>query len=165
MSGLAGDTDNCSALGSLTIGDNVKIIAEHAFGYCQGLTSLEFGRSITSIAKCAFEGCTGLTKVTIPNSITSIAEGSFQGCSGIDTLTLGEGVRTIGKLAFQGCIALTAIYSHTAVLEADPECRGIFDGVNKSACTLFIPNEARKLYKSACDWADFKQKTLPKPKK
>jgi hypothetical protein len=119
---------------------------------------------MTSIAKCAFEGCTGLTKVTIPASITSIAEGTFQRCSAIDTLTIGEGVRTIGKNAFSGCIALTAIISYSGVLEAEPECRDIFEGVNKSACTLFLANENKKLYKSSCDWADFKIKTLPKKK-
>ncbi|MBR4593355.1 MAG: hypothetical protein IKO33_02095 [Bacteroidaceae bacterium] len=72
--------------------------------------------------------------------------------------------RTIGKNAFSGCIALTAIISYSGVLEAEPECRDIFEGVNKSACTLFLANENKKLYKSSCDWADFKIKTLPKKK-
>ncbi|MDD6980801.1 MAG: leucine-rich repeat protein, partial [Clostridia bacterium] len=61
-----------------------------AFYGCSGLTSVTIGNSVTSIGDHAFEDCTGLTSVTIGNSVTSIGYGAFSYCTGLTSVTFAN---------------------------------------------------------------------------
>ena len=165
--------DSCSGLTSVTIGNSVKSIGEGAFRYCSGLTSVTIpnsvtfigedacsgltsvtiGNSVTSIGQEAFCGCSGLTSVTIPNAVISIGYGAFSDCSGLTSVTIGNSVTSIGEIAFYGCSGLTKLVS----LAIEPPVCGyqVFEGVDKTACRLLVPEESINKYKTADKWEEF----------
>ena len=143
----------CSGLTSAIIGNSVKSIGESAFDSCSGLTSVTIGNSVTSIGQKAFCGCSGLTSVTIPNAVISIGYGAFSDCSGLTSVTIGNSVTSIGEIAFYGCSGLTKLVS----LAIEPPVCGyqVFEGVDKTACRLLVPEESINKYKTADKWEEF----------
>lgn len=143
----------CSGLTSAIIGNSVKSIGESAFDSCSGLTSVTIGNSVKSIGEGAFRYCSGLTSVTIPNSVTFIGEDAFSDCSGLTSVTIGNSVTSIGEIAFYGCSGLTKLVS----LAIEPPVCGyqVFEGVDKTACRLFVPEESVNKYKTADQWEEF----------
>ena len=99
----------CFGLTSVTIGNSVTSIGNHAFSDCSGLTSVTIPNSVTSIGDYAFAHCSGLTSVTIPNSVTSIGDGAFYYCSGLTSVTIANSVTSIGYYAFRNCSKLTSV--------------------------------------------------------
>ena len=144
---------DCSGLTSAIIGNSVKSIGESAFDSCSGLTSVTIGNSVTSIGQKAFCGCSGLTSVTIPNAVISIGYGAFSDCSGLTSVTIGNSVTSIGEIAFYGCSGLTKLVS----LAIEPPVCGyqVFEGVDKTACRLLVPEESINKYKTADKWEEF----------
>ena len=142
--------DSCSGLTSVTIGNSVKSIGEGAFRYCSGLTSVTIPNSVTFIGE---DACSGLTSVTIGNSVTSIGQEAFCGCSGLTSVTIGNSVTSIGEIAFYGCSGLTKLVS----LAIEPPVCGyqVFEGVDKTACRLLVPEESINKYKTADKWEEF----------
>ena len=145
--------DSCSGLTSVTIGNSVKSIGEGAFRYCSGLTSVTIPNSVTFIGEDAFSDCSGLTSVTIPNAVISIGYGAFSDCSGLTSVTIGNSVTSIGEIAFYGCSGLTKLVS----LAIEPPVCGyqVFEGVDKTACRLLVPEESINKYKTADKWEEF----------
>ena len=145
--------DSCSGLTSVTIGNSVESIGEGAFRYCSGLTSVTIPNSVTFIGEDAFSDCSGLTSVTIPNAVISIGYGAFSDCSGLTSVTIGNSVTSIGEIAFYGCSGLTKLVS----LAIEPPVCGyqVFEGVDKTACRLFVPEESVNKYKTADQWEEF----------
>lgn len=69
----------------------------------------------------------------IPYSVTSIGDGAFTNCNNLKKLV---------------CHATTPpVFAG--------ELWGAFVGVNKDACTLYVPQESLDAYKSAAHWKDF----------
>lgn len=98
----------CSALETLTIGDNVKSIPENAFSGFKSLTNIVWGPNLTTIGARAFYGCSGIEELNLPDSVTYIGDSAFQECTGITKLELGQNVKTIGNNAFASCRNLTS---------------------------------------------------------
>ena len=99
----------CTALSTVTIGENVKTIPAYAFRGCSGLTSIVIGDGVISIGNYAFRDCSGLTSVVIPNSVTSIAYEAFYGCTGLTSIEIPNSVTSIESSAFNGCTSLKDI--------------------------------------------------------
>ena len=168
----------CSGLTSVTIPNSVTTIGEGAFYGCSGLTSVTIPNSVTTIGSSAFEGCTGLTSVTIPNSVTTINYAAFYGCSSLTSVTLGKSVTTIGTGAFYGCSSLTSVTIPKSVTTigtgAFYGCTGltsikskvlnpdkvsmyssVFYEVDKSNCTLYVPQSTKGVYQATPQWSAF----------
>ena len=109
---------------------------------------------MTSIGNYAFSDCSGLTSIEIPNGVKSIGNWAFSGCSGLTSITIPNSVTSIGEMAFYGCYGLTSI---TCLAPNPPSCEGqyVFNGVDKSACILMVPEPSIDLYKAAYQWKDF----------
>ena len=109
--------------------------------------------SVTSIGEYAFYDCTGLTSVDIPNSVTSIGEYAFYKCTGLTSANIPNSVTSIGYYAFAGCTGLKKLVCNAT---SPPVCqRGVFYGVDKNECTLYVSQESIDAYKSAAQWKDF----------
>ena len=144
---------NCTGLTSVTIPNSVTNIGNSAFYGCTGLTSMTIPNSVTSIGGNAFTKCTGLPSITIPNSVTSIEIGTFINCSSLNSVTIGKRVTNIGNGAFYGCGSLTSVTNYAATPQIINS--NVFEGVDKSSCTLYVLNESLDLYKEADEWKDF----------
>ena len=106
-----GTFSGCTALESVTFGENVQTIPNILSG-CTGLTSITIPDSVTSIGTSAFSRCTGLTSITIPDSVTSIGSYAFSNCTSLERVDVGESVQSIGAGAFSNCSALRRVLFH-----------------------------------------------------
>lgn len=151
-----GTFDNCTGLVSVDIPSSVTSIGSDAFKGCSSLAYADIPHSVTSMGRYAFWGCSSLASVVIPNSVTSIGEGTFSYCTGLVSVDIPYSVTSIGDGAFTNCNNLKKLVCHatTPPVCAD-ELWGAFVGVNKDACTLYVPQESLDAYKSAAHWKDF----------
>jgi len=98
---------------------------------------------VTEISDGAFQNNTSLTGVTIPASIVSIKENAFAGCANLKSITI---------------YVVMPIYLATAAARALTRSDGssVFDGVDKEACILYVPEGSVDKYKAAPVWNEFK---------
>ena len=144
---------SCSGLTNLVIPSGVTTIVRNAFSGCSGLTSLNIPSSVTSIGESTFSGCSGLTSLVIPSSVTSILISAFYGCSGLASLVIPSNVTSIWESAFNGCSGLTSVYvSWQTPLRITTS---VFSHVDKTKCTLYVPQGASQDYWLADVWGDF----------
>ncbi len=143
---------DCPYLLSATIGSGVTEIGDYAFDECRSMTSVTLGDNVKTIGDYAF-AYTDLGSITIGNSVTSIGAHAFTFCYNMTTATIGARVTSIGESAFQWCSNIYSLYS----LNSTPPTLGstVFDGVDTSYCTLYIPTGSRSLYSTADQWEDF----------
>ncbi|MBO7265093.1 MAG: leucine-rich repeat protein [Alistipes sp.] len=108
---------DCTALTSIAIPNNVTSIEDWAFAGCSSLTSITIPNSVTEIGWKGFQNCTALTSIAIPNSVKEIGEGAFAGCSSLTSITIPNRVKKIGGGTFEGCSSLTSITIPNRVTE------------------------------------------------
>ena len=144
----------CGGLKSVTIPSSVTSIGEGAFYGCYGLTSITFP-SIDALAPGVLQSCTGLTSFTIPSSVTSIGFNAFWGCSNLTSITIPSSVTSIGSNAFLYCSGLTSIFALGVTPVDLSSSSSVFDGVDKTSCTLNVPIGTLELYTAADQWKDF----------
>ena len=154
-------TEGTATYYSITYPANtIPLSAFYTFSTNQGkvtLISVTLPSTITTIGGSAFQNCSGLTgSLTIPSTVTTIGNYAFAYCSGLTgSLTIPSSVTSIGSSAFRNCSGLTSIlaYKTTPVnLSSSPL---VFDGVNKTTCTLSVPNGTKSTYQAALQWKDF----------
>lgn len=109
---------NCVNLQSVVIknvGDGKIYIDDRAFENCTALKTVELGNQVVSIDDKAFAGCTALTTVKFGENIERIGEGAFYNCKSLvnsieeGVLILPAATKTIGSEAFYGCESLEKI--------------------------------------------------------
>ena len=111
------------------------------------------GNSVTTIGYYAFQDCISLTSITIPNSVTSIGQSAFGGTS-LTSVTIPNSVTSIGDYAFRYCSNLIEIYDYRETPQSI--YASVFDGVEKTICTLYVPYKAVSAYQNATGWKEFK---------
>ena len=143
----------CRSLTSVNIPDSLTSIGEDAFYCCSNLESVILGDTLLTIGGKAFYYCSKLATIDIPDKVTSIGNSAFSGCSSLTRLGLGKSLSVIDSYAFYACSGLTEIYCAASV---PPSCRSYcFLNVDKSACTLYVPEGTADDYKKANEWKDF----------
>jgi hypothetical protein len=113
-----------------------------AFAIPETITYHNKTYTVTEIGESAFANNKNLTEITIPSSITSIGDKAFKDCSNLKAIT---------------------VYNVTPISLAVAGTRGatrssgvsVFEGVNKSLCILYVPDESVELYKAAPVWQEF----------
>ena len=98
-----------SAMGNITIPDNVTSIGGSAFYCCESLINITIPDSVTSIGTSVFAWCDNLTEVTMGNNVTSIGGSAFYYCESLTNIRIPEGVTSINNSTFEGCKSLTSI--------------------------------------------------------
>ena len=132
---------------------NVTSIGSTAFLDCSGMTEIKMPSSVTSIASSAFERCTGLTYLYIGKGVSTINYEAFKNCSNLTSLTLPESVKSIGNESFSGCSSLSEIIVERTT--APTISSTTFNGVDKSSCSVYVPEGYRSSYANASNWKTF----------
>ena len=140
---------------STTIPNGVTRIGNYAFYDCDGLTALNIPYTVTSIGYFAFSSCDGLTSVEIPNSVTSIEHDAFYNCPNLTSVVIPNSVTSIDSWAFQSCYNLTSVTSNIPADKLFSVYDGVFDGVDKTNCTLYVPYGAQATYSYTDGWDEF----------
>lgn len=106
---LQGTFSGCSALKSVTLPQDIRIVGGRTFQDCTSLTSIDLPASVTKIEDYTFSGCTSLASITLPEKLETIGDHAFYGCSSLTSIDIPDYVRTIDDGAFFGCSQLTNI--------------------------------------------------------
>ena len=156
---------NCYGLRNIHIPASVKSIGEFAFYVCIGVTSIVVDEDNTVYD--SRDNCNGLIETAtnklllgckftvIPESVTSIGSRPFYGCSTLTDITIPANITSIGDYAFYNCIALTNIVSHIPAEDLFSVASWTFGGIDKAACTLYVPYGAKEAYAATDGWKDF----------
>lgn len=144
---------NCERLTYAEMGDNVTVIKNGVFMGCERLNSVRLSSNLTRLGSGAFKLCDNLTAIEIPNKVTHIEFDCFSYCSSLNTVTLPASLTSIESWAFNGCTSLRSIYANMS--EPISIYANVFDYVNKSACTLYVPKGCVGKYKAAEVWKEF----------
>ena len=140
---------------STTIPNGVTRIENNAFCYCDRLTAVNIPNTVTSIGHGAFSYCGGLTSVEIPNSVTNIEYDAFYCCTDLASVVIPNSVTSIESWAFQSCYNLTSVTSKIPADRLFSISTNVFDGVDKTNCTLNVPYGAQATYAYTEGWEDF----------
>ena len=89
-----------TALTSLYIPNNVKVIDRYAFAHCEALKNVIFTNGLTEIKASAFQECTSLTSVSIPSGVKNIYGEAFMTCRNLSSVNISGTVTNIYGLAF-----------------------------------------------------------------
>lgn len=81
----------CTALTSVTLPQNLKVLPERFFEGCKKLTSIELPVSVKQVGEYAFGDCKGLVTVSLPG-VTDLAEGAFSGCTALKTVKITSAI-------------------------------------------------------------------------
>ncbi|MBO4879315.1 MAG: leucine-rich repeat protein [Clostridia bacterium] len=100
---FCGSIDNRVHPFTLTIGNSLTRIPEHAFEEC-GITKLILGSGVTCIGEAAFKDCSYLEEVIGGDSVTTIEDYAFYDCYSHDMSFEWSSVREIGDYAFKNCL-------------------------------------------------------------
>lgn len=145
---------NCSSLVSITLPDSATL-GKGIFAGCSALTSVKIPENVTLIEEKSFQGCTSLDSVVIPDNVTSIGYYAFDGCTAMKSLAIGSKVSSFGMYSFRNCTGLTKI---TCLCTYPPLIAGfVFDGVNTSNVTVYVPASSVEAYKADYYWNAFKE--------
>ena len=153
--------------------NNLSSLGKDVFLGASNIPELDFFNflGLKNYVSWTFAGYTG--HVILPRNLTTIPEGLFRDFTG--SVDLPEGLKNIGALSF-----LNANLSRSLVLPSTVEYLGtnafqnnkmtvlvslnptppalganVFTGVDKVACTLYVPTGSVELYQAAAQWKDF----------
>ena len=138
---------------SVTIPNTVKTMGDGLFLLCKNLKSAKFSNGLTEIPNNAFYNCFSLTTVELPRSITTIGGDAFNACFDLASITLPFSVTEIGEKAFKECTGLKELTVEWETPLSVPV--NVFEQVNTSDITLFVPDGTEALYQEADVWKDF----------
>ena len=146
--------ENKLIVGSLwtVIPESITRIGADAFWGRWGLETINIPNSVKEIGSHAFSWCF-LNEITLPSELEVLEEGAFASTD-LQSIILPASLKTIGKEAFNDCPQLTNVtVQNTVPLELD----GGETFSNRANATLYLPAGAKKAYKAAPIWKEFKE--------
>ena len=147
-------------LQSVFIGRPLNYTQTSTFGYSpfaniKTLKSAKLGNPVARIQNYLFYGCTALETMEYNSNFkpTAVGEYSFYNCKALKIITIPSEVTSIGQNALANCSAMVELTSKATV---PPTCNNnAFDGIDKSACKLIIPDGTKATYQLAAQWKEF----------
>lgn len=140
--------------GTCVVPSSVLQIASHAFSNSK-LSKITIPNSVTSIGEYAFYNCKSLDEINIPTSVTILELGVFRDCNLLTEITIPSSITTIKSSALMGCSKLNAIYCEKTIPVYLATVSLVFDMIDKSTCTLYVPMGSKNVYQAAAQWSDF----------
>ena len=117
------------------------------------IKSFTFGAEVEYIPSYLCNGMENVHEFIIPESVKAIGIGAFQSCKGIKSISIPQNVDSIAELVFAYSDSLTSLYNYALTPQVIKE--SVFYNIDKSSCTLYVPEESIDLYKTAKIWKDF----------
>lgn len=150
---------NCAALHTVnwnaTLCSNDYYTSTGPFKGCNAITTFNIGDNVTRIPDCLCFNLRNLPSVTIPDKVTSLGLKCFAKCYALNTVIIGKGVTTFADSVFHNCTALETILPRMTAPASLNYGIGIFDGVNKQECMLFVPLGTLSQYQNTMPWKEF----------
>ena len=140
-----------------TIPVGVTSIGDYAFSGCAALDWLYIPYGVKTIGQSAFAFCISLFRVFMPYGVTSIGGGAFGFCTELYFVAIPATVTTIGDQAFYYCSDLR--YLDNFATNPQSINANVFDGVDKTKCTLYVPDYAEANYNKPT-WIEFSKETF-----
>ena len=139
------------------IPEGVTSIGDYSFGGCAALEWLYIPYGVKTIGQSAFAFCGSLLRVFMPYGVTSIGGGAFGFCTKLVEVAIPATVTTIGDQAFYYCSDLRYITNYAT----NPQSinANVFDGVDKTKCSLYVPDYAVANYNKPI-WIEFSKETF-----
>jgi len=157
---------SCSKLMSVIIPNSVTSVGTYAFYACFSLTTIDVDENnmdYASEAGVLFDKTKNVliqypakkadTYYAIPNTVTTIRYHAFQSCHYLTSVTIPNTIISIEGSAFNDCTGLTEIINHA--ISPQTIDASVFEYVNKSAVTLYVPAASVNAYRDAGVWEDF----------
>ncbi len=167
----------CTSLISIEIPSSVGDIGKNMFGACTSLTKIDVAAGNESLFSLdgvlyykddvwdimeliTYPAGKTDTSFTIPSNVEYIFSYAFYCCTNLTSVTIPSSVYGIYDYAFYGCSNLAHI---TSLNPEPPACytsdwdagTQVFEGVDKTACVLSVPEGSKDAYASANGWCDF----------
>ena len=103
--------NNCTSLATVFFNavNCADMTYSNLFENCPALTSLYIGNNVGRIPSKAFKNCSFSGTIIIPNSVTEIGGEAFTNCSNITAVTIGEGLTKTNGQIFSGCTGLATV--------------------------------------------------------
>ncbi len=184
----------CDKLKDITFPNSMSFIAGAAFEGCQlealhGSHVSSDGKGFLSDGKLQFLLSSISDDYVLPDEVTALGDNIFDGRSTLRSVTMGDQVTSIGNYAFSNCPALKTVtlsarlvsmgfnpFMHSTALES-VYFRGILPPTVSSIqladnpkLTIYVPEQAIKLYKEDSQWEmywdvmkPYAYKNLPEP--
>lgn len=111
--------------------------------------------TVKTLEMYAFSNSISLTAIEIPESVTSIGTFSLSICYGLTSITIPKNVNTIQYGAFAYCRNVTSIYANPVLPVDISTTTRVFEEINKTTCTLYVPYGSKTAYQAANQWQDF----------
>ncbi len=130
-----------SELENINVPDDLEGIGDSAFNNCISLRSFDASDiMLYAIGKSAFFGCSSLSTVKLPSSLRDIGEGAFMNCGAITELTVPNEVTFIGSGFIQGCSSLSKLtVPYVGPSLSEPAVMAYFYGGNTSTNHRYLP--------------------------
>jgi|GEM_PF-1869234 len=156
---------DCNNLTSVNIPASVNSLKAFAFSGCSSLTSITIPKLATALESTPFYKCSALITVDVNNANYSSIDGVLYNklqtqliqcpTSKTGAFSIPGSVVSIGALAFGYCSGLTSIKVVSALPSNITLGMTVFENVNKTSCTLYVPSGSQTAYKAASQWKDF----------
>ncbi len=125
------------------------------------IVQLSFPSGLTGIGQFNFASYYALTFLKIPYGVSILKWSAFGGCNALETVEIPSSMAIIEDFVFADCYSLKTVYNLATVPQSI--YAKVFDGVDISKCTLYVPQGCQAAYEAAPVWQDFIIKEMAKP--
>ena len=122
----------------ITIGDEITIIGDVAFGYLKNVGGIELGNKVSYIGNSAFYGLDELEEVYIPSSVKKIDDFAFKFCANLEEVTFRDGLVEIGEGAFSLCYDLEEVMLPNTLTKLGRDAFNGCTGLESVSLPMFI---------------------------
>lgn len=131
---------NKISLVSISLPENMDVIAADAFRGCQNLVEVKVPKNLKFIGAFAFDSCSNLERINIPNTIIGIWNCAFEGCKNLQSSIVLDSIGILGDLVFSGCERLKSVIINSKKISVIKTCT-FFRCLNLSTVLLNCPIE------------------------
>ena len=125
------------------------------------IVHLSFPSGLTGIGQFNFLNYFALTSLKIPYGVSILKWSAFGDCYALETVEIPSSTAIIEDFVFSDCYSLKTVYNLATVPQSINA--KVFDGVDISKCTLYVPQGCMSAYEAAPVWKDFIIKEMAKP--